>query len=273
MSRLLAAAALLAASAPLSADPLLFYNGRLFVRAQVNGVPTEALLDSAAEASLVDPAYAARAKLPQGSAQTIRGSGGQAKARVVENVAIRALGVDLHPDAVVVTDLADLSKRLIKRPTELVLGRELLDAARLRIDIPHGRIEAGGKARPGGVRLPLTRHAGVESIPAIADGLELNAEFDLGNGSQPLISRAVANRLHLRTVTRERGGGIGGPLMRDIVVLKRLELAGMSFPNIRAAIDDQPNADDLNIGTSILKHFLITTDFKQRAIWLQPQGR
>ncbi|HEX8936646.1 MAG TPA: hypothetical protein VF776_00115 [Sphingomicrobium sp.] len=34
---------------------MLFYSSRLFVRAQINGVPTEALLDSAAEASLVDP--------------------------------------------------------------------------------------------------------------------------------------------------------------------------------------------------------------------------
>ena len=26
----------------------------------------------------------------------------------------------------------------------------------------------------------------------------------------------------------------------------------------------------MNIGTSILQHFLITTDFKDRAVWLAP---
>jgi hypothetical protein len=58
--------------------------------------------------------------------------------------------------------------------------------------------------------------------------------------------------------------------MRDLVVLPTLKLAGMTFRDVRAAIDDQPNTNDLNIGTSILKHFLITTDFKERTVWLQP---
>lgn len=58
--------------------------------------------------------------------------------------------------------------------------------------------------------------------------------------------------------------------MRDIVVLNDLAVAGRHFRNVRAAVDDQSNADDLNIGTSILKHFLITTDFHDRAVWLRP---
>jgi hypothetical protein len=42
---------------------------------------------------------------------------------------------------------------------------------------------------------------------------------------------------------------------------------------VPAAIDDQPNANDLNIGTSILKDFDIVTDFKQRAVWLAPRDK
>jgi len=30
---------------------------------------------------------------------------------------------------------------------------------------------------------------------------------------------------------------------------------------------------DLDVGTAILKNFLITTDFNQHAVWLQPVGR
>jgi hypothetical protein len=29
----------------------------------------------------------------------------------------------------------------------------------------------------------------------------------------------------------------------------------------------------MNVGTSILKNFLITTDFKDRTVWLAPVGR
>ena len=43
-----------------------------------------------------------------------------------------------------------------------------------------------------------------------------------------------------------------------------LAIAGQTFRNVPAAIDDQPNAGDLNIGTSILRHFVITADFKGR---------
>jgi hypothetical protein len=274
MKAVIAIAAVLAFAPPAHAEPLLFHNGRLFVDARVNGVPTEALLDSGAEATLIDPALAAKAKLPEGTPQQIRGSGGTANARIVEGATVEALDVTLHPEAVVVMDLGELSQRLIKRPTAMVLGRELFDAARLRIDIGHGTIESlEDGSKPSGVALPLTAHAGIESIPVSIGGMAAQAEFDLGNGSGPLISRALVKRLRLKPVAREAGGGIGGPRMRDVVVIPKLTVAGVPFREVRAAVDDQPNANDLNVGTSILKHFLITADFKSRHVWLQPVRR
>lgn len=266
--------ALIAVAAPALGEPITFYNGRLFVQARINGVPTEALLDSAAEATLVDPAFAAKAKLEKGSSQEIRGTGGTAKAQLVGGVTIDAIGQQLHPDAVVVTDLAELSRRLIKRTTQVVLGRELFDAARLQIDISRGNIVAVSRdAGPSGQRLVLTHHAGVESVPVVANGLPLQAEFDLGNGSGVLISRAAATRLGLNIIGHQAGGGIGGTVQRDLVRLTSLQVAGRSFHNIIAAVDDQSNAQELNVGTSILKHFMITTDFQQRAVWLAPDRR
>jgi hypothetical protein len=50
--------------------------------------------------------------------------------------------------------------------------------------------------------------------------------------------------------------------------LPRLVVAGRTFRDVPAAIDDQPTASELNIGTSILNDFLITTDFQQHNIWL-----
>jgi hypothetical protein len=37
---------------------------------------------------------------------------------------------------------------------------------------------------------------------------------------------------------------------------------------VPAAIDASATAADLNIGTSILREFIITTDFRDKAIWL-----
>ena len=271
--RLLLALPLLLAGSAAWSESLVFDNGRVFVAAEVNGVATEALLDSGAEASLVDDDFAKLAKLPAGQRVTIRGSGGEQQATIVPGVSLSAFGLTVQPEAVVVMDLGELSERLIRRPTNVVLGREIFDARRLRIDIRGGTVTVvSRKEAPPGVALALTDHAGIESIPVSANGLPASAEFDLGNGSGVLISRALANRLGLKVVGQKRGGGIGRELLRDVVRIDRLEVAGITFSEVEAEIDDQTSANDLNIGTLILKNFLITTDFEQRRIWLAQTG-
>jgi hypothetical protein len=274
MIRMLIAAALLGVATGAIAEPLKFYNGRLFIPATLNQVATEALLDSGAEATLVDHVLAAKAKFPEGTPQVMKGSAGSAPARIVEGVTVGALGVELHPEAVVVLDMTDLSTRLIKRPTQAIVGRELFDAARLQIDIQNGDIAVANKAAtPRGKKLALTDHAGIEAIPVRANGVAAQAEFDLGNGSDVMISRDLAKKLHLKILGKRAGGGIGGGIQRDFVLLDRLEVAGRTFRNLHANIDDQPSHNDMNVGTSILKNFLITTDFKDRAVWLEARGK
>ena len=274
MNRFLFGAALFAVATSAAAEPLHVYNGRLFITAKVNGVATEALLDSGAEATLVDPVLAARAKFSAGTPQVMKGSAGSEPARIVEGVTLNALGVEMHPEVVVVLDLRSLSKRLIKRPTQAIVGRELFDSARLRIDLDRGQIGAVSKARtPRGAKLPLTPHAGIEAIPVKANGVAAQAEFDLGNGSDVMISRELVKKLGLKILGKKAGGGIGGAIERDYVLLPTLEVAGRTFRNLHANIDDQPSHNDMNVGTSILKHFLITTDFKDRAVWLASRSK
>ena len=266
------AAILLMSATSASADPLVFDNGRLFVQARINGTPTEALLDSAAEASIVDPKFAAAAKFPAGQEINIRGSGGEAKARIVEGIKIEMLGQQIPAEAVIVSDLTELSTRLIKRPTQAIVGREAFDALRLAVDIEGGTL-AIATGEPAGVKLSLTAHAGVEGIPVTVGTTLAQAEFDLGNGSGVMISRALATKQGYKVIGKKAGGGIGGELLRDTVVIPALTIAGVTYHNVPASIDDQSNANDLNIGTSILKDFLIVTDFKQRAVWLAPRNK
>jgi hypothetical protein len=264
-----AAFALCALASPVRAAPLIFDHGRIFIAAEIGGVASEALLDSGAEATLIDDELAEQAQLPAGAPQEVKGSGGSMMARIVPGVTIRSLGLTITPEAVVVMDLTDLSERLIKRPTRAIIGRELFDAARLRIDIPGGSIDVVPRsAMPPGRRLALISHAGIEAVPVLVNGRTAQAEFDLGNGSEVLVSRAFATRLGLKKIGTKAGGGIGGELKRDLVRIDRLVVAGMTFRGVVAAVDDQPSANDLNIGTAILRHFLITTDFRDRSVWL-----
>ena len=271
--RMLAILALMAA--PAAAEPLIYDNGRIFIRAEIAGVATEALLDSGAETSLVDPVLARRAGLPPGAEIDIKGSGGTEKARFVYGPRIAAGGIDLGEQELVILDLAPLSRRLIKRPTEMIFGRQLFDKARLRVDILGGRWDVlKPEDKPSGTALKLEKHAGIEAAPVLVNGVPALADFDLGNGSKVMISKAMADRLGLKPHGQEKGGGIGGELVRDLVMIDRIEVAGRTFRNIEAGVDALDNAGDLNIGTSILQHFIITTDFPARTVYLEArQGR
>lgn len=272
--RLLAGLALIVPAAPAAAEPLVFHNGRIFVQAAIKGVPTEALLDSGAEVSLIDPELAKRAGLPPGVEVELKGSGGKEQARFVYGPHIVAGGIDLGEQELVILDLRELSKRLIKRPTQMILGRQLFDSARLRIDILGGTwdvLKPGDKAI--GAALKLEKHAGIEAAPVTVNGVAALADFDLGNGSKVMISRALADKLGLKSTGKETGGGIGGQLVRDLVLIDRLDVAGKTFRNVEAGIDALDNAGDLNIGTSILQHFILTTDFSGRTVYLEPRAR
>src|SRR5262249_30384876 len=129
---------------------------------------------------------------------------------------------------------------------------------------------------PMGVRLPLVSARGIESFPCTVEGVATRADIDLGNGNEVLIGRAFAEAHGLlapeRIVERKSGGGIGGSVDRDIVVLKSLEIAGTRIENVRAAIDPQPTAGEVNVGTSVLRQFDLVIDFPGHAVWVRPTG-
>jgi len=250
---------------------------RLMVDARVNGRPVKALLDSAAEATLIDPQFAREIGLGDGAAVKGQGSGASTfEAQIVGGVTLSAVGVELRDQEVAVTDLADVGRRLLGQKLSVVLGREIFDAARLEIDVRNLRIRAPARTTtPRGRRLALVSEHGVETIPVSVEGhAPVRATFDLGNGSQVLVSRRYAERLGVladgRPVKKADGGGLGGASARDAFSFRTLKIAGRTLHDVEAAVDPQDSASDLNVGMSVLRHFLITTDFHDRAVWLQP---
>lgn len=246
---------------------------RLYVPAKINGVSTLAVLDSAAEATIVDDDFARRIGAGKGKAVTARGSGGSAGAELVSGARIEAAGLCLEDRTIAIIDLDDVGRRLFRHKLTAIVGRELFDAGRLAIDVEGGSLAAIPRAaRPQGIRLSLKSERGVETAPLRIEGRRVRAVFDLGNGSDMLIGRAFALKTGLfdRAQRTEKGGGIGGEIERRVVVLKSVRLGGMRFRNVRAAIDDQPDAADANVGVKLLRRFRIVTDFPQKAVWLQP---
>jgi len=87
-----------------------------------------------------------------------------------------------------------------------------------------------------------------------------------GNGSEVLIGRDFAGKHVMlaptRIVAQQSGGGIGGPVKREIVVLSSLVIAGAEFQDVRAAIDPERPPGRRQHRTSILRRFALVIDFR-----------
>ncbi|WP_298194942.1 retropepsin-like aspartic protease [Novosphingobium sp.] len=270
------ALALLLALVPVAAfaDPLVVRGDRLYVAASIEGHPVEALLDSAAELSFADRARVAEWKLGAADAVTARGSGGEQDAGLIRNVTVSAFGVTLSGTTIGVTDLSEVGARLLGRRLDAIIGHDVFGEARLAIDIEGGTITRQSRSEPvAGAELPVSSHDGIDSIPVQIAGRTVQADFDLGNGSGPLISKALVASLGLHPVGVEPGGGIGGAIAAEVYFLPELEIAGVRFPRLRARLDPHDNAGPLNIGVGVLRRFVIVTDLGERKVWLAPRPR
>ena len=112
-------AAIFAAPAVASAAPMELFNDRPFVRITVNGQPVTALLDTAAEMTLIDDDAATRLGLTVSGGATAHGSGAATmEARFADHVAVEAAGVSVELRAGIL-DLGEVSGRLIGRPAAI----------------------------------------------------------------------------------------------------------------------------------------------------------
>lgn len=261
-----------ACAAAAGATPLRLVADRIYIDAVVNGVATEALLDSGAEMTVLDRRFARRLRLGDGTPATARGTGaGTAAATLVTGVAVDVAGLTLRSPTVAVIDLGDISRRLAHRRIDAIVGRDLFDAARLAIDLGAGTLTVvGPDFTPRGVRLPLAARRGIETIPVTIEGQAVAADFDLGNGGRVQVGGELAAQLLRdgRATSTVGGGGIGGEAVQRTLTLRELIVAGRRYADVPAAVDANPAAAPANIGVRILRDFGIVTDFAGRAVWL-----
>lgn len=255
--------------------PLTLFRNRLFVEARVKGVPVEALLDSAAEISIVDQEFAQRSGLlTGGTSAEAKGSGaGSVEAQILEAIRVEAAGIVLPAMTVAAIDLRDISDRLAGRKIKFILGRDFFDTTRLSIDINGGWLASLPADEPSkGERFPLETQHGVETFAVRIEGNNARAEFDLGNGSLPLLGAEFARRNGLigdgRPTGKETGGGLGGAVERTTLQLRELSIGNRVFRNVKVAVDENANAAEFNVGTKLLRQFKIVTDFANHQLWL-----
>ncbi|PKP81059.1 MAG: hypothetical protein CVT79_12330 [Alphaproteobacteria bacterium HGW-Alphaproteobacteria-18] len=268
------AAAVQGAAAP----GLRVEGNRIFLVARVQGVATEALLDSGAEMTLVDAGFAAGAGLLAFGEEEVKGTGaGTESVQFAQGVTLEAAGKSLPGQMVAILDLTDISERVVGHPLTVILGRELFDAGIYALDVDAGRFEeVAPDAVPTSDPLPLSEANGIKQIGISVNGIPVQADFDLGNGSEVLLSQDFADRAGLlapgTVLGTKQGGGIGGPVERTLVRVETLEVGGLVFRDITAAVSPQADGGAANIGVSVLRNFNLVIDFAGNRVWLEPRA-
>jgi hypothetical protein len=276
LSTLIAAVSLIgseASSAPACA-PMELRRGRPFVEIAVNGRAVSALVDSAAEATIIDAGFARTLGLERKAEATARGSGGETEAHLLESVDVSVAGrkiADVHPFAI---DLSEVNARLLKERVVVILGRELFEAERTTLDYPGRRLcLIGRETPPKGVELRLENERGLANMPIEIEGRKARADIDTGNSGALLLGRGFVDGAGFLTDGRKigvnKGGGIGGEITRKRFFVRSVTIAGETFKGAPAVVDPLPNAGPANVGSGLLKYFRVTLDFRDGIAWFE----
>ena len=259
----------------------LFAGSRIFIPATVNGVETEVLLDSGAEMTVLDKAFAERLGLaPRGDVAAV-GTGGVGSAQFASGVTIELDGITFADRTVAVIDFAAISQA-IGRPLPVVLGKDAFNGLIIDVDFPGRRIafhEREGFTPPEGlVETPLVSTGSVRAVPLSIEGREpVLFDFDTGNGGALIIYPAYAEAQSLldgRPRSTVMSGAVGGVRESGIATVRSLDLAGFEVRDVPtvfppagpSAVDSDRTAG--NVGLGVLGRFRLVTDFAGGRLWL-----
>ena len=259
----------------------LFAGSRIYIPAVVNGVETEVLLDSGAEMTVLDKAFAERLGLtPSGDVAAV-GTGGVGSAQFASGVSIELAGISFADRTVAVIDFADIA-RAIGRPLPIVLGKDAFNDLIIDIDFPGRRLafhEREGFLPPEGLsELPLVSTGSIRAVPLSVEGREpVLFDFDTGNGGALIIYPAYAGAeglLEDRPQSTVMSGAVGGVRESAIATVRSIDLAGFAVRDVPtvfppagpSAVDSDRTAG--NVGLGVLGRFRLITDFAGDRLWL-----
>lgn len=262
-----------------------FAGNRIYIPATVNGAPVHVLLDSGAEATVVDTRFAEKLGLKPVGSLPAEGTGGSSTAAIATGVDIAIGSVTLNDLTVAIIDLAEIEKR-IGRPMPVILGKEAFNQLAVDVDFQARKIAFHDPARlvppAGAVAVPVTEIGGLRAVEAsIEGGPPMLFDFDIGNGSPLLLFSAYWQPRKLdqtRPSSKLMSGAIGGVREQSQITIKSLTFGGVEFRDIptvlsapgAAAVDSDRTFG--NIGLPIISRFRLITDYPRDKLYLVPQA-
>lgn len=263
----------------------LFRHHMLFLPVSVNGIETQALLDSGAGMTCVSSAMAAKLGLEDGMPVIAQGVAGSMPAVIFSGVDLTVGRARLEGARVVAIDFEDVEVQLGHK-LPVVLGRDFFDKYVVDIDYPNARVafrdpEGYTYEGPGSATPLHATSGGLFAIDVSVEGKE-PARFMIDTGSNRTLSieSAYAGEQQLlegreRVSTAIEAGAGGGHEVR-IATLRELSLAGTSLRDVPVNFSPEQGKPILragsvgNIGGAVLSRFRVIFDAQRERLILEP---
>ncbi len=247
----------------------------------VDGRPVMGVLDTGAELSFVDKAFAASLGLRASTTIATLGSQNTGTASIVGPISVQAGSLSLtglFPAAADLSAVASLSGQ----PLRLMLGEDLFNEMIVDIDFPHKRVAfldpKTFAVPPRAIVLPLALIGRTRATTASVEGRP-KGQFivDLGDsGTVDLYPEYTAEQKLLvgRKVSQDMTMGVGGPAPETITTFKDVTIGGVSLANVPVAISlERPpttSPEVGRIGLGVLSRFRVLVDFPGNRLFLIP---
>ncbi|WP_194743708.1 aspartyl protease family protein [Thermaurantiacus tibetensis] len=256
---------------------------RILLSGTLNGAAVMLLLDSGAEASVVDAGVARRLALPAEGTEVARG-------------AVTSSEVTRHPGALLgigaatlagvtlyAADLAPLSAAAGK-PVDLILGTELFQSFAVDLDFAEQLLRltpAATFVAPAGMpSVPLVPTAdGIRAVPLGIEGrTTILATFDTGSTAPVALRPEAWRRLGLDRDRPSRptpAAGVGGTQDARVVRLREVAVGPIVMHDVPAMLlPDRPDgtrdAADANVGLPLFTRARVIVDFCGERLFLRP---
>jgi hypothetical protein len=273
--------------------PIDVTNNHVYIAVCAGTRALDFLLDTGAAASFFDLGTAKSLGAEFGAPFTARGAG----AGTVAGATLRNLPVTLAGTAVMQTvnsaiDFSGLTPRE-GRVIEGVLGYDFLSRYVVAIDYAGGELRLHERAAfrdDGAAWIPITfasNHPHVTAEIRLADGETIRGTFvvDVGSSLALGLARPFVDEHRLRsrigkTVRRPGGGGVGGPADADYGRIPLLRIGAAELRDVvtllfgeNAGVFSGNSSWGGNIGSDILRRFVVTFDYQGRRMRLTPHAQ
>lgn len=276
--------------APFIELPFELTQNHIYLQAQLGGKPTWFVLDTGAEASVIDAGHAAAIGLTGSGNIAARGNGeNTVSAQVIARPELTLAGLRMPVETMYAVPLRALWPRE-GRPMEAILGHDVLSHFVVEIDYAASKVRLHDPERfppPAGAEsLPMTYEANVPVIRAsfeLPGGRRIEGRLIVDSGNSggldlygPFIEKHKIRNALNRIVEGAGGMGVGGIAKQDLSRIEAFHLGAFSLrtPVVSLSRDAKGGAahPELagNLGARVLRRFTVFVDYPHDRLLLKP---